>query len=534
MSFENKNSRVVLIGISEFPQDESLNSLPSVKNNIRDMQKILANCDMLGIHNNNIITITDEPSYVKPIERLIKVAEEAEDTLLVYYAGHGIVGSQQGIEGQLLLAFGDTTNTGSAINAINISNFCIPIINSRARNKILILDCCFSGRAIPQSNIFESVNRNNICIIVSSSQNEPSRAPVNETYTAFTGALIQTLQDGIDEEKSHITLQDLYDNIQIILSKRGIPNPQIANFQDAHRLKLSLNPKYYIKPSSVTTETLEFISRLEKVEIPILFRDPIKIVSTLKKLPRIGKFVRIKKDGLDLQSRSVYDHIESMAHTADMLRMIVKECNFNKTDIAKCIIFHDLGEILVGDYPKYTALDKVRDEANPQLIPLDEGLPFSKYRDRKLIEKTAAEFISLWLDDQMQADFKGAQTLLQRTGNKTIGKFILMIDKIDPIIAIYRYIHFYCKNGDLCIDNFLVVMKDFFANPSVAESINRFDSRIVKLVQELQNRENARNYCSDPDHLKKIAIDCNINYKVLRSLIEGRKLLFIENTTENK
>ena len=70
-------------------------------------------------------------------------------------------------------------------------------------------------------------------------------------------------------------------------------------------------------------------------------------------------------------------------------------------------------------------------------------------------------------------------------------------------------------------------MQDFFSNPLVRINLQSLDNSILNLVSELQRDDNAKKYYEDPSHLLIISDKCLLNHKILRSLIEGRELLFI-------
>lgn len=247
----------VLIGASKFLRDEkNLPPLPSVKNNINDLAQLLADSQIIGIPKGNIISILDEHIASRVAEQLAEVARKAEDTLIIYYAGHGLIGRTPGVESQLLLAVGETTDANAAYNALKFEDVHNAILESPARKKVLILDCCFSGRAIPQmgneTNILRaSIDIEGTCTLASTPANKTAMAPEGEKYTTFSGKLIQALQEGIENQRKEITIADLYDHIRTELLRRGIPEPQKLFLQDADKIVIALNRKPYIPPSDL-------------------------------------------------------------------------------------------------------------------------------------------------------------------------------------------------------------------------------------------------------------------------------------------
>ncbi|MEU4526058.1 hypothetical protein AB0F52_45985 [Amycolatopsis sp. NPDC024027] len=131
-------------------------------------------------------------------EVLADETDRAEDTLLIYYCGHGLVS----LDGDLYPATPGPTRarciwptprwpTPSCANAV---------LDSPARVKVVILDCCCSGRAFatlgdtagPEATGLSRIHGG--YVLTSAGANEAALAPVGERYTAFGGELIRLLR----------------------------------------------------------------------------------------------------------------------------------------------------------------------------------------------------------------------------------------------------------------------------------------------------------------------------------------------------
>ena len=143
-----RKSRVVLMGASEFPRDpKNLLPLPQVKNNIKELQRLLTNPEVIGIpEKQGSPPLLDPQNSVQALETFAEVCNSAEDTLLVYYSGHGLVGTTG--QGELFLATAGTTQARAELNALAFEQIRRIINTSPLPERRLILDCCFSGRAI--------------------------------------------------------------------------------------------------------------------------------------------------------------------------------------------------------------------------------------------------------------------------------------------------------------------------------------------------------------------------------------------------
>src|SRR5579864_1549849 len=91
-SITPEDSRAILIGMSNFPRDpDHLPPLPAVRNNVAELKRILADPQNVGIPDKNITTVVDEPNATNVAETLARVFRDATDTLIIYYAGHGLI-----------------------------------------------------------------------------------------------------------------------------------------------------------------------------------------------------------------------------------------------------------------------------------------------------------------------------------------------------------------------------------------------------------------------------------------------------------
>jgi hypothetical protein len=94
-----QRSQVVLIGTSTY-EDEKLPNLPAVGRSIGDLAAVLTD-PVDGLVLERHCTVLADEADIRQIGRRLRLAaRNAEDLLLVYYAGHGLVGRQ----GDLYLA----------------------------------------------------------------------------------------------------------------------------------------------------------------------------------------------------------------------------------------------------------------------------------------------------------------------------------------------------------------------------------------------------------------------------------------------
>jgi tetratricopeptide (TPR) repeat protein len=250
LSIDPQNTRVVLVGSSKFLRDPTnLPRLPAVARNVEGLKRVLADPQVVGIPSGNIIVLLNKPAPYDVVPKVANEARKAVDAFIFYYSGHGIVGKRTR---ELYLATENTTYKNAEFGtAIPFEDIRRAISESTARKRILILDCCYSGRAIacamgPEASMQQaSLDLEGTYSIASAPANKVAISPEGEKYTAFTGELLRVLDDGLDNGKEELTISDIYDHIRNEFRRRsGLPEPQQSMYQDASGFVMANNRKY--------------------------------------------------------------------------------------------------------------------------------------------------------------------------------------------------------------------------------------------------------------------------------------------------
>ena len=76
------------------------------------------------------------------------------------------------------------------------------MLDSRAMRRIVILDCCYSGRALGQmfdriSAVADEASAEGTFVLAATAENKTALAPPGQQYTAFTNELLNVIHDGI-------------------------------------------------------------------------------------------------------------------------------------------------------------------------------------------------------------------------------------------------------------------------------------------------------------------------------------------------
>jgi 5'-deoxynucleotidase YfbR-like HD superfamily hydrolase len=284
-------------------------------------------------------------------------------------------------------------------------------------------------------------------------------------------------------------------------------------------------------PKNIVTRYLNgLIDELRDVVIPIPYHSNIKLVERLERIPRSGKVVRLRKFYPQVPVRSLYDHLLSIAHSCDVLmpHLSLKIRLDQAQDLARCIAYHDLCEIFLGDIPTFTNLTmrqriqtEIRAEHLLRRYPSDE-------RDR-----ITNSFISMFLEDREQHSLDLCCKILADNTNP-LRKLFVVMDKMDAIVAVWRYVY-WLKDKDIDSELFLQKLKNFFEYDGVREAaITLQDNNIThEIIMHLQDQELALSYAKGEPALDKIDEFVDLPRSTMRQLIEGRSFHFANTHKKN-
>jgi len=257
IEIDHTYTKVLMIGVSEFPEDQTINPVPNVLANIKLLKSSFIDSDLVGIPESNIsVSVNEDKSKIE--RKLKQICEETRDkryTLLIYYSGHGILSST---DFKLYLTTYHTIRSDLEIDGIHFDTFKRYVQRSRAARKIVILDCDHSGAFNETMGDVSSILQASIndfegsYVMTSGAADEPSLYPVNSPGepTYFTGKFIKILNEGLDNDKEFCSLGDIYDKIEYDFETEGLPHPQQSGTGTAGQFPFSKNKKYqYKKPT---------------------------------------------------------------------------------------------------------------------------------------------------------------------------------------------------------------------------------------------------------------------------------------------
>jgi len=219
-----ERSRAVLIGASTYHE---LTDLPAVRQNLSRLRELLTDPSVWGLPAAHCVTLADEDSPLKVLDAIQSAAEAATDTLLVYYAGHGLL--DQSMDLLLALPDSDARRMYMSIRYADIRRELRRAV--QCSSKVVILDCCFSGSAMRDgmgrmAEIADQAAVEGSWLVTASAEHAPALSPPGEPYTAFTGELIKLLDRGVKDGPEFLDVDTLYLRIYQELKSRDRPEPQ--------------------------------------------------------------------------------------------------------------------------------------------------------------------------------------------------------------------------------------------------------------------------------------------------------------------
>ncbi|MGW5423956.1 FxSxx-COOH system tetratricopeptide repeat protein [Streptomyces sp. NPDC003943] len=220
-------SRAVLIGIEEY---RHLPSLRPVGRGRDRLAELLRDPAVWGLHEDNVTVFGAQAGRDEILAAIKEAAQATTDTLLLYFAGHGLRdrGGQQ-----LHLALTGADDEHPQIGSIVYDDVRRTLrAGNRARRRIVLLDCCYSGLAgsmgpqgITRAELSEQTVEGTY-LLTSASSTQRAFAHDEQPYPEFTGVLIDILESGLPAAGPELTLNTIWQASRSALLERGSPEPQ--------------------------------------------------------------------------------------------------------------------------------------------------------------------------------------------------------------------------------------------------------------------------------------------------------------------
>ncbi|MDA0576000.1 caspase, EACC1-associated type [Burkholderia gladioli] len=345
-------TRVVLFGTTSCPNDSSnLPDLPQVKNNIEELERIFLDSSIIGLPRSSVVKILDAAESSEVATLIDKAASEATDTLIVYYAGHGLYGDAH----TSLYLTSKNTDSRHKPSALRVDLIRQAMSNSPARKRILILDCCYSGRAFTgamanaDSDLNQAIDLTGTYGIAAVPGDHKALAPPGAIYTKFSGTLISVLTEGVREATNVLSVDDVFNAVKSRIRREAATElPQHSNWNEGGNFRLAFNRSardkdvqslqadlmslraQFNEQAAVTKRTLEHVASASQL------RERLDALEILVRSNQItvneGRTEFGLWDRVDI-SKDLWDALE-----ADPFKINIKNYFSAKRDVPRCFL----------------------------------------------------------------------------------------------------------------------------------------------------------------------------------------------------
>ncbi|WP_346137951.1 caspase, EACC1-associated type [Streptomyces coeruleofuscus] len=260
-------SRAVLFGVHAY---QHLPALDGVRHNVPTLRNLLTAKEAGGLAGEHCVAVPANSTPAVLLDAVQDAADHARGLLLVYYAGHGHFGR----DGRTLLLGTEASRPDRPHHSVAYDEIRAIVAGSQARHRVVIVDCCFSGAALPMAGqegdpTAADFDIEGACVLTSSAETE--RSLCLPDGSVFTRELTFLLRDGLSGELSEgrrgehlavLTMADVYEALRGRLSGRTldghrVPIPRMSTRDGGHRIPLATNQAHTPPAVPPSTESLE-------------------------------------------------------------------------------------------------------------------------------------------------------------------------------------------------------------------------------------------------------------------------------------
>ncbi|MFD5411362.1 telomere-associated protein Tap [Streptomyces nojiriensis] len=256
-------SRAVLIGVGDYGHQD-LEPLPAAAAGARRLAELLRDPSVWGLPASHVTVLGADVSGSRILGAVRDAALEATDTLLVHFAGHGLRDRDEKL--YLALAEADADHPQIGTLPYRTLRDVVRQAGYRARHRVTVLDCCYSGLAGAMSGAGEATREDlahaldetvhpaghgadggeavdgddhGDCVLTSAPATRRSFVPPGAPFPEFTGELISVLEHGIAGVGPELSLEDAWRAVRRRMARRGSSEPQqFAQNAVATRIRL--------------------------------------------------------------------------------------------------------------------------------------------------------------------------------------------------------------------------------------------------------------------------------------------------------
>jgi len=160
------------------------------------------------------------------IGRFLRSADSPTD-LIVYYVGHGGFMIDAMENSEYFLALRATTDADRYATGLRANDLAQAINrNAASLRAIIILDCCYSAKAVQYFSGGDPVADSSskipfgLTLFTASPPRQEAVVPLGGNRTMFSGCLLETLESGIPDKGPLLTLNEIADQVRHLIRQR--------------------------------------------------------------------------------------------------------------------------------------------------------------------------------------------------------------------------------------------------------------------------------------------------------------------------
>lgn len=388
-------SWAVLIGASRY---ESLDPLPTVENNLKRLTQLLTDPGLWGLPKTHVLTLHNPSSRDEVLDAVHRAATAATDAILLYFAGHGLPESST-FALHLALPSASQERLHRALPYAEVRREITK--TSKARHKVVILDCCYSGRAMDgfmssSVQVADQAAIEGTYLMTASAETALSLAPPDEDFTAFTGELIRAAEQGVAQGPELLDMGTLYFEMRANLLAKNRPEPQERARNDGRSIALLRNRW---GRSRETTVEVERPLVHDRPEVPrgyeaLLRRPPREVLDQVARLRENDEeetadrvLAAVAGRRADQEVAATLQALFRMRRTTDAAIMLREAARRPPAEVATLIsVLHELAEPNIAR----ALIDQVGAGTAGQIVAVSSLMASSRPQDAKVLLDAAA------------------------------------------------------------------------------------------------------------------------------------------------
>lgn len=294
--------KALLIGINNY--GDPVNNLTGCLEDIKALRPLLErNGD--GTKDFDVLMLSDEQSSSNAMSHIEQLFNGDGEIALLYFSGHGYVNTT----GAEIVFPNNILSAANYYTGLQMSNILTIANQSRFHNKVIILDCCYSGNMGKYAPTTTTSVLNNGVTVLTACRDDETAGELGG-HGLFTELLCDALRGGAADFLGNITLGGIYasidrafgawqqrpmfkTNVQEFSPLRKVtPKVKAEEIRKLTEIFVDMNMDYPLDPSYEFTNTMDKTDAIA----PYADEEHVKIFQTLQKLTSIGFVEPVDED----------------------------------------------------------------------------------------------------------------------------------------------------------------------------------------------------------------------------------------------